>query len=1032
MKITSSIFKTFLLSLLIIAQVHYARAQTAALLPNASQVFLDNNGNPLSSGTVSFYVPGTMTSKMVWQDANQTVPWTQPITLNAAGRPPGDKGIYGNGTYRQIVKSSSNATIWDQPTAAVGTGGGSGTSIGDGNSVGTILAWSGMVAPNQYQFAYGQNLSRTTYPELLAATTLLTNVTCVGGNTTLTGISDTSNIPVGSAIEANCVVAGSTVISKTISTVTLSIAANISNTTSARFFPFGNGNGTTTFTVVDMRGKVAPGRTNMGGVTASNLTSTYYGSSPDAIGANGGSQSKTLITGNLPPYTPVGTIAITPNPHSHTYSQAVSVNSWQPAGSGAYSASTTSNTSSTSLSAAFTGTAQGGTSTAFAIIPPSITMNYIIKVTPDSASSSFNGVQSIGGMSGVISCGINLLCSGNSININSPIFSSVIYGGSSVNSSLTLASTSNSFPSGDSLIFQTGGLTRFGLGVGGFASSTFVISPDGTNARVAVSDTSMQLHYDNIPLSKDQYSGTASQGSQITWKTRCILCNGSIIAGSGGTPGTYTNVSLTGGSGIGAKATIVVSGGGVTLIWISDSGNSSYAGGNILSAAPSDIGGTVGFTYTLLFSGNDATMGSIGGHVATGSDYAFTIGAGGNFNHGVPIKLFTDTCDNPQAAGVTCNSATSRLSILGVIPNGSSYIGIGVDTPTSSYQGSVLQIHTSSISTAAMAHFTTGNTGSGASNGAYIGVSSDNKLNIINNSASDLNFGVNGGSIAYFGGVSGGLVLGAATGGDQGFGTINTNGVYVNDTSIALNPNGEINQAISASGASTLNLTQTITDTLASVAHSSKFTTQQVGSGVARTLVQAASNTTDATGGDFSILSEDGVKFISRISYSTSLGSLFNLYATNGSTVNTVLRGASDSYFNGGGLTVGSTTGAGTGNIAAYGSYKLSNKIAFSATAPTISSGFCTSPSISNSNGTAAFTVTVGTACAASSGVLTMPTANAGWKCNFSNITNPSTNKPDQTASTTTSVSITNYSRTTGLAGNWTASDIIAVSCTAY
>ncbi|MFK5281956.1 hypothetical protein ACI3PL_20605, partial [Lacticaseibacillus paracasei] len=80
---------------MLISQVHFAYSQSAALLPNASQVFLDNNGKPLSSGTVNFYIPGTLTPKMVWQDANQTVPWTQPITLNAAGRPPGDKGIYG-------------------------------------------------------------------------------------------------------------------------------------------------------------------------------------------------------------------------------------------------------------------------------------------------------------------------------------------------------------------------------------------------------------------------------------------------------------------------------------------------------------------------------------------------------------------------------------------------------------------------------------------------------------------------------------------------------------------------------------------------------------------------------------------------------------------------------------------------------------------------------------------------------------------------------------------------------------------------
>lgn len=116
-------------------------------------------------------------------------------------------------------------------------------------------------------------------------------------------------------------------------------------------------------------------------------------------------------------------------------------------------------------------------------------------------------------------------------------------------------------------------------------------------------------------------------------------------------------------------------------------------------------------------------------------------------------------------------------------------------------------------------------------------------------------------------------------------------------------------------------------------------------------------------------------------------------------------------------------------------SYKIvggATKLAWSGTAPTVSSGFCTSPSISANNGTAAFTVTIGSACAASTGVLTMPTASVGWACNFRNVTNNATSTPSQTASTVTTVSVTNYVRTTGVAGNWTASDVIVADCTAY
>lgn len=165
-----------------------------------------------------------------------------------------------------------------------------------------------------------------------------------------------------------------------------------------------------------------------------------------------------------------------------------------------------------------------------------------------------------------------------------------------------------------------------------------------------------------------------------------------------------------------------------------------------------------------------------------------------------------------------------------------------------------------------------------------------------------------------------------------------------------------------------------------------------------------------------------------------STGSLsYQPFSFGGSFITAAIAGSETARFTAnGGFVVGLTTDPGAGVISANAGYKITTKLAWSATAPTVSSGFCTSPSISNSNGTAAFTVTIGSACAASTGVLTMPTANAGWACNFRNVTNNAANAPSQTASTVTSVSVTNYVRTTGVAGNWTASDVIVVDCAAY
>lgn len=304
MKIINSIFKTFVLSVLMVAQVHFAYAQNAAILPPAKTTFVDQNGKPLTSGTVDFYVPGTTTRKTTWQDSAGTIPNTNPVVLDGAGR----AVVLGNGAYRQVVKDRLGNQQWDQVTSSTGAGGSGSITVGDGNAVGTVLPYSGLVAPSNYAFPYGQELSRTTYSQLLTAITLTQNVTCVSGNPTLTVVADTSQLNIGAAVEAACVPAGATIISKTVSTVTLTANATVGATTTATFYPWGNGNGLTTFNAPDFRGVVLPGRNNMGGSNSVNLSTPYY-TDPNAIAGAGGSQSKTMLASNNPSYTPTGTIA---------------------------------------------------------------------------------------------------------------------------------------------------------------------------------------------------------------------------------------------------------------------------------------------------------------------------------------------------------------------------------------------------------------------------------------------------------------------------------------------------------------------------------------------------------------------------------------------------------------------------------------------------------------------------------------------------------------------------------------------------
>lgn len=384
-------------------------AQDAAILPPAKTTFVDGNGKPYNGGKVFFYIPGTDTLKSTWQDADKNVLNANPVILDAAGR----AIIYGDGEYRQVLKDRNNNQIWDQLTTSTGSGGGS-TATGDGDLVGTIKPWAGLTAPNQYLFTYGQEIVRATYPELFTAITLQQSVFCTLSSPVLTGLSDTTQISIGGSVEVICMPSGTTVISKTSTTITVTNNATISTSTTARFFPWGNGNGTTTFNLPDFRGKVLAGRPNMGGTSLANLTTTYYGTNPDALGADGGSQNKTLLQGNLPAFKPA--ITITDPTHSHNYDKFTNQVNITTGGNNAVqpgSSSVATTSVATGITAALTNNL--GSDTPFSIIQPTITSNYIIKVTPDTNSASATGVLSLGGMTGVIACGSGLLCTGNTI-----------------------------------------------------------------------------------------------------------------------------------------------------------------------------------------------------------------------------------------------------------------------------------------------------------------------------------------------------------------------------------------------------------------------------------------------------------------------------------------------------------------------------------------------------------------------------------------------------------------------------------------
>lgn len=150
----------------------------------------------------------------------------------------------------------------------------------------------------------------------------------------------------------------------------------ISRTTYSALFTlfsttYGTGDGSTTFNVPDLRGRVVAGKDDMGGTSANRLTDADDGLNGDTLGDTGGGETQTLATANLPAYTPSGTIGFSGGEYGGNV-----------AGGGLVSSGVEFNVvrGSELIYGTFTGTAQGGTSTAFGVVQPTIILNKLLRV----------------------------------------------------------------------------------------------------------------------------------------------------------------------------------------------------------------------------------------------------------------------------------------------------------------------------------------------------------------------------------------------------------------------------------------------------------------------------------------------------------------------------------------------------------------------------------------------------------------------------------------------------------------------------
>jgi hypothetical protein len=147
-----------------------------------------------------------------------------------------------------------------------------------------------------------------------------------------------------------------------------------------------------------------------------------------------------------------------------------------------------------------------------------------------------------------------------------------------------------------------------------------------------------------------------------------------LVGGSGYVNGTYTNVSLTGGSGAGAKATIVVSGGAVTSVTVTTFG-AGYQAVNSLSTPNTNLGGSgSGFSIAVATLYPQVIVMSLAA-IATGSD-TVTFTTNPNLIKMWQHEIGTDAVDGQDVLAIESYFETNDLGLVAGGPSEPSMVGL--------------------------------------------------------------------------------------------------------------------------------------------------------------------------------------------------------------------------------------------------------------------------------------------------------------------------------------------------------------------
>ena len=161
--------------------------------------------------------------------------------------------------------------------------------------IGAVIDFGGFDVPEHYLLCDGTAYNRVQYLKLFQTLTTTESVALTNGNATFTVVSS-AKYRIGMALEGNGIQATTTITNIVGTTITMSLAANLSVTSTVRFFAAGAGNGVDTFNVYNLRDYVIVGAGGTGLVTAAN----------SGLGGKTGSATHTLTIGEMPAHTHPG------------------------------------------------------------------------------------------------------------------------------------------------------------------------------------------------------------------------------------------------------------------------------------------------------------------------------------------------------------------------------------------------------------------------------------------------------------------------------------------------------------------------------------------------------------------------------------------------------------------------------------------------------------------------------------------------------------------------------------------------------